>query len=77
MVKDLWLVESISFYVMLELISRKRCFLVWNALTYILYNFLILLDLIHLPLTDGPSIKCVMYKTFLFFIRILKNLLMF
>ena len=22
---------------------------------------------IHLPLTDGPSVKCVLYKTFLFF----------
>ena len=64
MVKDLWLVESISSYVMLELISRKRCFLVWNALTYTIYNFLILLGLIHLSLTDGLSVKYVIYKTF-------------
>ena len=24
---------------------------------------------IHLPLTDGPSVKCVWYKTIIFFIR--------
>ena len=25
---------------------------------------------IHYPLTDGPSVKCVTYKTFLIFIRL-------
>ena len=44
-----------------------------DALTYTLYNFLILLGLIHLSLTDGLSVKCVIYKTFLFFIRIFKK----
>ena len=28
----------------------------------------------HLPQMNGPSIKCVLYKTFLFFIRIYWNL---
>ena len=32
---------------------------------------------IHLPLMDGPSVKCVIKKIFMFFIRIQGNLVKF
>ena len=43
-----------------------------NTITWISYLSLFLsavVGWIHLPLTDGPSVKCVWYKTIIFFIR--------
>ena len=58
---------------------RRNIFLWWGRGKLIFYrkkferqNFY--LGQIHLPLMDGPSVKCVWYKTIIFFIRIYWNL---